>query len=171
MNRKVCTTGLLSILTFGFFMCAATPAHAGGNEFKAIVVSVEQRYTIHPEHIPLMGFISFCAWTFSKGTVKRMHIADFENIRQLNGEELDTFLRAQLGTEWHPFVKTHERDAREDTFIYVRPDGGTFRMMIAHSEPGELSLVEMSLSKKAMLAMAVDPQGRTKSYSLQSKRP
>lgn len=165
MKRIVYRAALPTAATFVLLCAAATPLFAADREFTDVVANISQRYDIKADHIPLLGFIGFCAWAGSAGAVAHLHIADFENInRSISADDLDALLRSQLGNSWHQFIRSHERDSHEDTLIYARPDGSSFRLLIVDLESSELSLVELKLGARAMRSWTGDPEGHVQHH-------
>jgi hypothetical protein len=131
------------------------PAAAADREFGAVVAGIEQRYGLHHERIPFLGFASFCARVASVGAVRGMEIAEFEDVGPaLTESSLDAALQGELGASWHRFVSTWERESGETTVIYSRERDGKFFLMIASLDGGSLSLVKLAMSKKEMVAFA-----------------
>lgn len=156
--KHIVRCAMLFMLAALVFCSSATPLFAADHEFRSVVESISHRYDIKADHIPLTGFIGFCAWAGSGGAVGRLHIADFENIhRTISFDDLSSLLRGQLEASWHPFIWSHERDSQEDTLIYARPDGNSFRLLIVDLENDELSVVELKLGAREMRSWAGDP--------------
>lgn len=128
-------------------------------EFSAVVQRLEHRYEIKHEHIPFLGLASFYFRLRTKGGIKGLRLADFENIGpDVTAAEVNLIVRDNLGPSWHLFLKSHDRDASEDIFIYVRPDGGNFRFFLADVEREELSIIRIMISGKIMKHWSEHPE-------------
>jgi hypothetical protein len=146
------------------------PLHASAapnHDFNDVVSTVEQHYSVHPQHIPMMGFISFCAHVWTVGGVKGIRIAEFDNLPQtgntLSAEQLDQLITNALGSEWEHMIT--ERDANGSvSLIFVRPDGNAMRMLIADYENGELNLVRVEVNADRMEHWIRDPQDTARSH-------
>jgi hypothetical protein len=125
----------------------ATPAFAADLDFNRLVSGVERRYQVRHEHIPLMGFASFCARIYTHGDVKGLRVADFEDPgARISADDFDAYVHEQLGESWNVIIRSHERATNEDTIIYARAKGKNFLLLIADVENGELSLVKVGIN-------------------------
>jgi hypothetical protein len=145
-------------------------------DFDAVVSAVEQRYNTHPQRIPMMGFVSFCAHVATHGGVKGLKIAEFDNLNIepgkliLRGEApapdpagLESLVRNTLGDAWQPFVVDHQRNG-EISIIYVQPNGASMRMLIADYENHELDLVRLELNGDRLAHWVRNPEGSAKHH-------
>lgn len=128
-------------------LCAIVPVIgcASGNDFDRVVSAVEHRYAVHAQRVPMMGFVSLCAWGASRGGVKDMHIAEFDHLTLDKDDDLSRLLREKLGDRWQPFVADHHANGQQDV-IYVQPHGNSVRMFIADYNGNELNLVRLELN-------------------------
>jgi|HubBroStandDraft_6_1064221.scaffolds.fasta_scaffold00160_7 hypothetical protein len=127
------------------------PALAADLEFDALVSSIERRYQVRHEHIPLLGFASFCAWIYTRGGVKGLRVADFEDTdARISTEDIDSFVQGKLGASWNVILRSHEKENKNDTIIYVRSSGDKFVMLIAEVEKGQLSLVKLRVNANSL---------------------
>jgi hypothetical protein len=125
----------------------APAALAADSEFNALVASIEGRYQVRHEHIPLVGLFSFCASIYTRGGVKGFRVADFEDTgSRISADDFDSFVQGQLGASWSVILRSHEKKTKNDTIIYARSTGDKFLMLIAEVENGELSLVRLRVS-------------------------
>lgn len=136
--------------TIAFALLCTTGCSASNNDFDAVVSGVEQRYSVHAQQVPLMGFVSLCARATTLGGVKGMRIAEFDNIGQLNVRGLDSLMRSELGAQWQPMVTDRNENSSELSVIFVRPVEDSMQMMIADYEHGKLNVVRMELNGAAL---------------------
>lgn len=138
-------------------LLALTPSIgcASGHDFNNVVSAVEQRYNTHAQRVPMMGFVSFCAWAGSLGGVKGMRIAEFDNLALGKADDLSRMVQDSLDAQWHPFVI--DREAGEQSVIFVQPHGNSMRMLIADYENGELDLVRMEINGERLQQWMHDP--------------
>jgi hypothetical protein len=142
---------------------APVPAFAAGRQFEGVVSGLESRFGLRATHIPMMGFASFCANIFTAGGVGNMRIAQFDHVGPaVTPEALTATLRGRLNSSWHLFVTDHQRDTGEYTIVYQRVAHRVLFLMIADLENGELSLVQLRLNEKRMVAWVENPQGSLK---------
>ena len=155
----------------GAALLYSTGCSAAGHDFDSVVSGIEHRYSVHPQHIPLLGFASLCATVTTRGGVRGMRIAEFDNIQSSDGAaDLSALLQSKLGGEWQPFVSQRNADASERSIIFVQPVGDAMRMLIADYDHGELDLVRMELNGSALAKWMHDPasQGRSASHGYHS---
>lgn len=129
----------------------ACPAWGADLNFNHLVSNIESRYQIRHQHIPFIGFASFCTHIYTHGGVRGIHLADFEDIgNRIPSSDFDSFVHSQLGDTWTVIVRTHEKATNEDTTIYARTDGNRYVLLIADLENGELSLVKVGLDAERL---------------------
>ena len=145
-----------ALLPIALLALAPAIGCASGRDFNNVVATVEQHYAVHAQRVPLMGFVSFCAWTASHGGVNGLHIAEFDHLALDKNDDLDSLVRKSLGPQWQLFVVDREGNG-EQSVIYVQPHGGAMRMMIADYENGELDLVRMEVNGGRLQHWLHDP--------------
>lgn len=136
-------------------------------DFNSLLSALEQHYSAHAERVPLMGFVSFCAWVSTGGGVRGMKVADFNSLPgHPDPAEMERFIVGTLGGHWQLFVTDHERDG-ELSIIYVQPHGSSMRMMIADYDHGELDLVRMDVNGERLAHWVQNPAGsaRNRNYT------
>jgi hypothetical protein len=127
-------------------LLTACPLWGTDFNFNHLVSSIENRYQVRHEHIPLIGFASFCAHIATRGGIRGLHLADFEDTgSRIPTDDFDSFVHSQLGEAWNVIVRSHEKATTEDTIIYARADGNRFLLLIADLENGELSIVKVGV--------------------------
>lgn len=141
---------------------------AASPDFESVVSAVENRYHGHVQRVPMMGLISLCAHVMTRGGVRGMKIAEFDNLPKApDPADLESLVRETLGTQWRPFVVEHERGG-EENIIYVQPDGSSMRMLIADYENGELDLVRMEVNGERLSHWVHDPEGSAHNHNYSS---
>jgi hypothetical protein len=146
-------------------------AAGGNNDFDAVVSAVEHRYSARAERVPMMGFVSFCAWVTTGGGVKGMKVAEFDHLPDSpDSGDLEKLVRQALGGDWQPFVVDRSRSG-DVSLIYVRPNGGAMRMLIADYEHGELDLVRMEVNGDRLRHWMKDPEGSARHHDYGGSTP
>jgi hypothetical protein len=141
------------LLFAGAALLASTGCSAADRDFNAVVSAVEHKYSVHAQRIPMMGLVSVCASVKTHGGVRGLHVAQFDNLRGMDGKDLYPLLRSRLGDDWQPFVTEVSGGKNRDgdqSVILVRPDGSSMGMMIANYDHGELDLVGMEMNGTAL---------------------
>lgn len=134
---------------------AAPLAYGGDHEFRGVVHAIEDTYGVHHTHIRLLGAVMFFA---RPEGISGLKLAMFENLEmRAHAPELTRLVENSLGAGWHPFVRVRSRDDGETTLIYTNPSGGKMRMMIVSIEPSEATVVELSLSDRAIERWLKEP--------------
>ena len=126
-------------------------ATAGDRQFDAIVERLRSHY--HKGPVRMLGFASFVANRFHAGEAKNMRIAVFENLDPaLNppAGDFDAFMQQIAGPEFRPLVRVVSRRDGEQTFIYARPTGDDYEMLIVSLEGDEASVVKIRIPPDAM---------------------
>jgi hypothetical protein len=135
--------------------CLSPLAFAGDNEFRGVVHAIENTYGVHHMHIPLVGAMMFFARPAGVGGMK---LAVFENFEMpADAGDFSRVVENSLGPDWHPFVRVRSRSDGETTLIYTSPSGGKMRMMVVNLEPSEATVVELSLSERAIRHWLKEP--------------
>lgn len=150
-----------------FALLSGTGCSDSGHDFNSVVAGVEQRYSVHAQRVPLMGFVSLCARAKTHGGVTDMHIAEFDRIGKIDAEKLDSMMQSELGAEWQPMVKDWGRNRSSLSIIFVRPSpdasdsrdaAHSMAMVIADYDHGELDLVGLDMNGSALAKWMQNPQ-------------
>ena len=153
MNRIV-------FVLLGSALLLSSGCSAADHDFDSVVAGVEHQYSVRAQRIPMMSFVSLCARLKTHGGVKDLRVAEFDNLRGMDGKDLYPLLRSRLGDEWQPFVTEVEGGNRsgDQSVILVRPNGSSMGMMIADYDHGELDLVGMEMNGAALAKWLHDPE-------------
>jgi len=138
-------------------LCASTLAFGGDHEFRGVVRSIETAYRVHHMHIPLLGVALFFVRPAGVGGLKLAVFEGFES--RTDPDEVRRVVENSLGPDWHPFVRVHSKGetSGETTLIYANPSGGRMRMMIVNVESSEATIVQLSLSDRAIKRWIKEP--------------
>ena len=154
MNRFV-------LLLLCSMLLVSTGCSAADHDFNSVVSAVDHKYSVHAQRIPMMTLVSIFASLKTHGGVRGLRVAQFDNVRGMDGKDLYPLLRSRLGDEWQPFVTEvgGGKSRRGDqSVIFVRPDGSSMGMMIADYDHGELDLVGMEMNGAALSKWLHDPE-------------
>ena len=132
------------------FMALAVPAAvlAGSGEggFNGVVGSIESRYHVHAMRIPFMGLISMISHKATDGGVDGVHVAQFENFtKDVDGEELNRMVAEKLGTGWERIIRETSRVGKEQTLIFIHPEGTRMGLFVLDFDGHELDVVQVSV--------------------------
>ncbi len=149
-----------ALLALAFLTTAALPpAEAADKDFKAVVRAVESDLNIRHMRLPLIGFIARMA--ASTQGVHQLNFVVYDEVRyeRPDPRQFDQMMKSAVADRWTPFVTVRSKRDHEYTYIYIRPDGEHWKMMIASFEPGEAVLMHLKLDAAAMLKDFDEPTG------------
>lgn len=115
--------------------------------FKDIVRAIEKEYRVHHTGIPWFARVIIKPAMWGSG-VSGLKLAEFENV-SLNSTgsqiRLAEFVERNIGPEWQNIIRIRSRHANEITYIYMRPEGPRFTMLVVNVEPSEACVVQVKL--------------------------
>ena len=128
------------IAAIALFALAALPLRA---DFNAVVREVESHRTLHRVPIPFLGLARFAVWIVHPEGVHDFQLATFKgNADDVDGSMIGDLLARNAGTGFRPIVRVQSnRRGGEWTFIYARPQGETFEVLVATSDHSETTVV------------------------------
>jgi hypothetical protein len=97
-------------------------ASNGGNGFDSVVNSIQSRYRVQATRIPFMGLVSLISRKATHGGVSGMHVAG-----------------------WERMIRETSRSGKEQTLIFVRPEGSRIGMFIVDKDGNEMDVVQISV--------------------------
>jgi hypothetical protein len=145
-------------VVLALLLSAAAPG--ADRDFKAVVGGIESQLGIRRMHIPLFGVAMFFAKTVARTQgVKQLDIAIFDEIdyRRPDAARFDGIVQSAVGDRWTPFVRVRSNRENESTYIYLRPDGKDWRMLVASFEAREAVVVHLKLNAEAVMRDFEDP--------------
>ncbi|HEY1575887.1 MAG TPA: hypothetical protein VGF82_02300 [Terracidiphilus sp.] len=133
------------------FLALAVPvvvlANGAAGGFDGVVSSIETRYHVHAERIPLMGLVSLIARGATNNGVSGMHVAEIEHFdRDVDGEELNQMVQEKLGSGWERMIRETSRKGGSQTLIFVRPEGRKMGMFVLDLDGHEMDVVQLSVN-------------------------
>lgn len=132
MNRRLVLCALL--------IAFAVPMRA---DFNAVVHAIESNGGFHRVSIPFLGLARFCVWIVHPKGVHDFQLATFEGgTGNIDGRFIGDLLMRNAGKGFRPLVRSYSRRGRgEWTYIYARPVGDTFELMIATHDSSDTTVV------------------------------
>lgn len=114
--------------------------------FNGVVSSIEARYHVHADRIPLLGLVSLVARASTHDGVRGMHVAEIEDFHaNVDGEELNKLVQEKLGAGWERVIRETSRNGNSQTLIYMRPEGSRMGMFVLDLDGHEMDMVQMSV--------------------------
>ena len=104
-------------------------------------------YHVRATRIPFMGLVSFVSRKATGDGVSNMHMAEFDDFTaSLDGEDLTRMVEEKLGPSWAGMVRETSRGGREQTLVFMRPEGSRMGLFVLDSDGHELDVVEASVN-------------------------
>jgi hypothetical protein len=133
---------------------------AADRDFNAVARGLESNLGIRRMHMPLFGLAMFVAKAaaVTQG-VHQLNIAVYEDLDYTppSIERFDQIMKAAVGERWTSFVRVRSKGDGEYTYLYLRPDGRDWRMLVATFEPHEAVLVHLKLNPEMLMRDLDDP--------------
>jgi hypothetical protein len=117
----------------------AAPAFA---DFRAVETQLRSQLG-RPVYIPFLGVARFATWFVHPHGVHDFQVATWEQHKHLDGAELERSLRDGLAKDFQPLVRVTGR--REWTFIYARPVGDRFEIIVLNHDHSDTVLVRADI--------------------------
>ena len=137
---------LIPIGFMALLVPVAVLAGSGEGGFNGVVDSIESRYHVHAMRIPFMGLISMISHKATDGGVDEVHVAQFENCaKEVDGEELNRMVEEKLGSGWERIIRETSRVGKEQTLIFIHPEGARMGLFVLVFDGHELDVVQVSV--------------------------
>ena len=121
----------------------------GGNGFDDVVSSIESRYHVRATRIPFMGLVSMVARRATHDGVGGVHVAEIENFSApVDGDELNRMVEEKLGAGWERMIRETSRKGKEQTLIFVHPEGVRMGMFVVDLDGSEMDVVQVSVDPR-----------------------
>jgi hypothetical protein len=139
---------------FGFLLPALlirpATSHCEDRDIAQVVRHMESEYHLKQTKIPLWGVINGFArvarpW---KGLGVSLAIFEDQNLKIADFHSFESRIQTALGEGWQPFVRVISKKDGEQTVIFAKPQGKTFKLMIISLESAETTVVKVQVSWK-----------------------
>ncbi len=125
---------------------AVVLASSGEGAFDGVVSSIENRYHVRATRVPFMGLLSLISRKATHGGVAGVHVAEFEHFSEpVDGDELNRMVEQKLGAGWERMIRETSHCGKEQTLIFVRPEGTRMGMFIVDKDGNEMDVVQVSV--------------------------
>ena len=167
MKTKLAITGLI-IATIVCLPVAGS--FARGDDFDAVVKTIEQFYHVKHQSIPLLARAGM------KGakTVARIRGGDYKRIADAGSVRLAFFedqefnsrgriasfkasMQGTLNENWSPLIQTLSAKDEEQTYIYIRDAGAKFHVLVVTIERREATVVLATVAPDVLATLMKDP--------------
>jgi hypothetical protein len=144
---RILIAGLLCAVSLG----------AADREFRDVVDSISSHFHTHPLRIPMFGLVNMVAFVARPAGTRHIDLAVFENLdsRDTDRRNLAPSIRDAVGGSWRPFVQARSSD--EVVFVYMRPDGNDWRLLIVTVERHDAVVVQVQLNPDALQRWVTSP--------------
>lgn len=149
---------LIPVCFFALAVPVVVLANGARGGFDGVVSSIEERYHVHAEHIPFLGFISFVSRRATQGGVSGVHVAEIDDFHgEVDGDELNKIVEEKLGAGWERVVRETSRKPgspaagpgswgdSDQTLIFMHPEGQRMGLFVVDLEGHEMDLVQVSV--------------------------
>jgi hypothetical protein len=128
------------IIALALFALAALPLRA---DFNAVVREVSASQGLRRVTIPFLGVARFVVWIVHPEGVHDFQVATFEGRGDdVDGRGIGELLAKNAGAGFRPIVRVvSSHRGGEWTFIYARPSGDEFEVMLATHDHSETTVV------------------------------
>ncbi|HWZ32090.1 MAG TPA: hypothetical protein VNX18_12185 [Bryobacteraceae bacterium] len=151
----------MRILISGLLFTVWLPAsvRAADREFSNVVDSISAHFQTRPIHIPMFGLVNMVAFVARPAGTKHIDLAVFENLDSWDrdGRNLSESIRTAVGGAWKPFVQARSSRSGEVVFVYMRPEGNDWRLLLVTVERHEAVVVQLQLNPDALQRWIVSP--------------
>lgn len=137
----------------------AASAAAGDADFDTIVRHVESGLGIRRTQNPLLGLASLVVKAAQPG-VKQLDLAIFDELDYTPpaAARFDEIMRHATGSGWSSVIRVRSRRDGERTYIYAKPDGKDWRILLANFEPREAVIFETRVTPEVLLRSLDHPK-------------
>lgn len=127
-------------LILALVLLAALPVRA---DFNAVVREVESHSGLHRIRIPFIGLARFVVWIVHPEGVHDFEFATFEgNGDDIDGRVVGDLVARNAGVGFRPLVRVYSnKPGGEWTYIYARPQGEVFELMLATHDHHDTTVV------------------------------
>ena len=131
-KRLVLAAALLSLLAF--------PLRA---DFNSVVREVQSHSRLHRVHVPFIGLARLVVWVVHPEGIHDFEFATFEgNGDDIDGRVIGDMLARNAGEGFRPIVRVlSNRHGGEWTYVYARPAGENFEVMLATHDRSDTTVV------------------------------
>jgi hypothetical protein len=161
---------VISLVAVVAALCLPQVTGAKSDGFNDAVKMIEQFYHVKHQSIPLLARAGMkaarTAAQIKGGDYKRLaeagsvRVAFFEDQNFDSRGQIATFkasMQTTLEREWSPLVQTLTPKDEEQTYIYLRDDGGKFHLLVVTIERHEATVVEATVAPGVLAQLMKDP--------------
>ena len=169
---KVNTTRTALLLILSLTVIVQTTL-ALNDDFNSAVKLIERFYGVKHMEIPFLAKAGMKVITTAArvkgGTARRLAEAGSAKVAIFEDQSFDgdimkfrTTLNDTLTASWSPIVQTLSTPNREQCYIFVRNNGDKFNVLVITIDPGDATVVQVTLSAKNLALLMKDPDGMGK---------
>jgi hypothetical protein len=137
---------LIPVCFFALAVPVVVLANGARGGFDGVVASIEERYHVHAERIPFLGFISFISRKATQGGVSGVHVAEIDNFQaDVDGDELNKIVEEKLGGGWERVIRETSRKGSDQTLIFMHPEGQRMGLFVVDLAGREMDVVQVSV--------------------------
>ena len=177
-TRTVFAVTGLAVLSSVSLMCATTSATLKGDDFGAVVKTIEQFYHVKHQSIPLLARAGMKAVTTAArikgGEYRRLAEAGSIRIVFFEDQNFDSrggignfknSLTATVGDTWSPLIQTLSPKDEEQTYIFIRNAGEKINVLVVTLERRDGTVVQVNLSPHTLAQLMQNPEDMGKAIT------
>lgn len=134
-------------LLASLLLVPVSSARAADAEFDAVVRHIETTYHARRNDPGGMWIARLVTKVAQPRGVKSIKIAMFDSLSgPATDPQLGDVVRNSLDATWKPVVKASSRVDRDQTFVYVRPAGEDFELLVVTVDDEEATVIKAKVS-------------------------
>ncbi|HEV2884829.1 MAG TPA: hypothetical protein VGW36_08225 [Pyrinomonadaceae bacterium] len=175
-------------LLFTFLMLAALAtlpfyplAQAKDDDFGAVVKVIEQFYHVKHKSIPFLARAGLKTATtvarLAGGTKRQLAEAGSVKVAYFEDQDFDsrggfsrfrTSMEGVLARDWSPLIQVVSGPESEQTYVFLRPSGEKFHVLVVNIGRREGSVVQVTLSPQTLAKLMKSPDDMGNSITVEA---
>lgn len=146
---------------------------ARDKEFGLLVRHIESQYHVKRSHRFILGFAGFVVRVWRPYGVGNFRVALFQGHGIMatgfvdgpagqDGSDFTEVVRTGLNQGWQPIVRVFSRRDREYTYIFAKPAGKDFKLLISTVDQGAAVVIQVKLNPEKLDKLLRDEETGSK---------
>lgn len=140
ISKRLTAAALLTLVL-------AQPAQAG---FAEVARAIDSHRGVSRIWIPFLGLARLAVWIAAPEGIHDFQLATFKGAGRIDARELQATMHAKVGRGFVPLVQVWSRKSNEFSFIYARPAGNRFELMVLAHDGDETVLVRVEIDPEVL---------------------
>ena len=126
-------------------------------DYGDVVRAIRRQPGVRKVWIPFMGLARMVVRTVHPEGVHDFQISVFEGVDHHDSREIESLLQRRLGKGFTPLVRAWSKRSGAWSFIYARPQGDTFELIVLAHDDEETALVRVLVDPEVLARRIGDP--------------